>query len=179
MRENHRFSPSRKILLHSLFLRDVSLENRPYRFFFCVAAMIMMLIYASICVTLVCNHTYIASIWNWYRVFTEGDNCLFLVEAKPEVCVGSVGYQRQWGKFPFIFLVKTYIPQCSHSVYLQIMKGVVKGFLRCKMSRHFKNIAGPCHFMLQWRRWKRASVSREWCLPWRYFLLRKGLIEMI
>ena len=27
------FSPSRKILLYSLFLSDVSLENRPYRFF--------------------------------------------------------------------------------------------------------------------------------------------------
>ena len=71
----------------------------------------MMLIYASKCVTLVCNHTDIA-----YRVVTEGDNCLFLVEARPEVCVGSVGYQRQWWKFPVIFLVKTYIPQCSHSV---------------------------------------------------------------
>ena len=46
--ENLRFSPSRKILLYSLFLSDVSLENRPYRFF-CVAAMIMMLIYASMC----------------------------------------------------------------------------------------------------------------------------------
>ena len=59
--ENLRFSPSRKILLYSLFLLDVTLENRLYRYF-CVAAMIMMLIYASKCVTLVCNHTYIASI---------------------------------------------------------------------------------------------------------------------
>ena len=113
--ENLCFSPSRKILLYSLFLLDVTLENRLYRYF-CVAAMIMMLIYASKCVTLVCNHTNIAWIWNWYRVVTEADNCLFLVEARPEVCVGSVGYQRQWWKFPVIFLVKTYIPQCSHSV---------------------------------------------------------------
>ena len=132
VRENLRFSSSRKILLHSLFLWDVTLENRLYRYF-CVAAMIMMLIYASKCVTLVCNHTNIAWIWNWYRVVTDGDNCLFLVEARPEVC----------------------------------MKGVAKGFLRYKMSRHFKNI-GTCQFMFQWRRWKRASASREWCLPWSY-----------
>ena len=59
--ENHRFSPGRKILLYSLFLLVVKLKNRLYRYF-CVEAMIMMLIYASTCVTLVCNHTNIASI---------------------------------------------------------------------------------------------------------------------
>ena len=60
-KENLRFSPSRKILLYSLFLLDVTLENRLHRYF-CVAAMIMMLIYASKFLTLVCNHTNIASI---------------------------------------------------------------------------------------------------------------------
>ena len=49
MRKNLGFSPSRKILLYSLFLLDVTLENRLYRYF-CVTAMIMMLIYASKCV---------------------------------------------------------------------------------------------------------------------------------
>ena len=34
--------------------------------------------------------------------------------------------------------MKTYIPQCSHNVKLQIMKGVAKDFL--EMSCHFKNI---------------------------------------
>ena len=74
--ENLCFSPNRKILLYSLVLLDVTLENRFYRYF-CVVAMIMMLTYASKCVTFVCNHTYIALIWNWYRLVTEGDNCLF------------------------------------------------------------------------------------------------------
>ena len=97
------------------FFLDVTLENRLYRYF-CVAAMIMMLIYASKCVTLVCNHTNIASIWKWYRVVTEGDNCVFLVEARPEVCVGSVGYQRQWWKFPFIFWWRLTFRNVSHSV---------------------------------------------------------------
>ena len=75
----------------------------------------------------------------WLQLFV-------LVEARPEVCVGSVGYQRQWWKFPVIFSLKTYIPQGSHSVKLQIMWAVAKGFLRYKMSRHFKNI-DTCLFM--------------------------------
>ena len=76
--ENHCFSLSRMDLPYSLFLLDVTLENRL---------------------------------------------SLFLRESKtrPEVWVGSVVYQRQWGKFPVIFSVKTYIPQCSHIVYRCIL----------------------------------------------------------
>ena len=53
--ENHRFSPIRMTLLYSLFRLEVTLENRLYCYF-CEAAMTMMLIYLSKCVTLVCNH---------------------------------------------------------------------------------------------------------------------------
>ena len=57
-----RFSCSRKILLYSLFLSDVSLENRPYRFFLRGSNDYDVNHDASKFVTLVCNHTDIASI---------------------------------------------------------------------------------------------------------------------
>ena len=95
--------------------------------------MIMMLIYASTCVTLVCNHTNIAWIWNWYRVVTEGDDCLFLVQARPEVCVGSVGYRRQWWKFPVIFLVWRLLFRIVVIVYsCKLWRGWRKVFLDVK-----------------------------------------------
>ena len=52
-------------------------------------------------------------------VTLENRLSLFLQDRKtrPEGWVGSVVYQRQWGKFPVIFSVKTYIPQCSLIVY--------------------------------------------------------------
>ena len=53
------------------------------------------------------QHYCYKSVGNACPYFTQR-KIFVLVEAKPEVCVGSVGYQRQWRKFPVILLVKTY-----------------------------------------------------------------------
>ena len=141
MRRGYIFSVFRIILLYSLLLvlLDVTLENCLLSLFARRGSNDREVNFdASKCVTLVCNHTNIASIWNWNRVVTEIDNCLFswklgwkFVQSRVSEPVVKVSSS--------VFSVKTYILQCSHSVWLQIMKGVAKGFP--ELSRQFYMIS--------------------------------------